>query len=319
MAESPGRVRRTFDFSESESEDDSEENVFKTAKKVLPGKQGLDAEKIKKIDRPSSAKDLSEDEVQDMYTIEYEIQEHSGTNEGQDTGSTSDPVNFRTVCKECGTSFSCKEMFFLHRHYHTHKDELLPLICEQCGLSFTDRCSLIRHKHTHTEEPKYVDEVRFQCASCETFFPTPQELRLHQCDDTDDKPYHCTLCRKEFQLTCAVAKHMLNHSQEGSWTCQECGKSFPDYRTLRCHQQCHAVLKTFECPKCNMTFTHRYIMEAHLSRHTKRERAFLCPICGKTFKCNSLLQEKARTNRITFCCPDCEIQLAGQNESTDED
>ncbi|XP_077577733.1 uncharacterized protein LOC144199763 [Stigmatopora nigra] len=298
-------------------EDDFEEYVFKPAKKEFLGKQSPGAEKIKKkIEQPRSAKDLSEEKVQDVYTIEYIIQNQC--DKGPITGSASDPLNFQTICKECGTSFLCQEMFSLHRHYHTQKDELVPLICEECGLTFKDRCALVRHKHVHAREPKCKDHVRYECASCETFFPTPQKLRLHQCEDKDDKPYHCTLCRREFQLKCSIAKHMRNHSINGTWTCQECGKSFTEYRRWRCHQRCH--LESFKCPECGLTFTHRSLMETHRSQHTKPLRSFLCPTCGKTFKYKNLLQEHemTSTNEKPFCCPECDIQLADQPGSSDE-
>ncbi|XP_019741760.1 oocyte zinc finger protein XlCOF26-like isoform X1 [Hippocampus comes] len=320
MAESRGDgPRRTFDFSESESEDDSEGNVLEMTEKTLPEKQALsDAEEpYEKADRPSSAKELSEDRLEDVYSIDYVIEDHGETDNGQDIDSTNKHEKFRMVCNECGTSFPRREMFYLHRHYHADKDELVPLNCLECGLSFKDRRSLMKHRHVHQEEPKYEKEARFQCAECDNFFPTAPKLRRHQCTDTDDMPYHCTLCRKEFIVRCAVAKHMLHHSEEGSWTCKECGQSFPDYRTMRCHQRCHPVLKPFECPECGMAFTHSSVMEAHRRKHTERLRSFLCPICGKTFTYKSLVQERQnlRTNEKPFRCPDCDKQLAIQPKS----
>ncbi|XP_061531010.1 gastrula zinc finger protein XlCGF64.1-like [Phycodurus eques] len=324
MAGSSGGERRTFDFSESEYEDDSEENVLESVEKVRPEKQALPhSEEIHhNVERASSAKELPEDPVEDVYSIEYVIEDHGEADKGQDADlpTTGKPKKSRMVCKECGTSFPRREMFYLHRHYHAHKDELVPLTCKECGLAFKDRRSLIKHKHVHKEEPKYEEEAAFQCAACERFFPTAQKLRLHQCDDTDDKPYHCTLCRKEFLVKCAVAKHMLNHSQEVSWSCKECGRSFPDYRTLRCHQRCHPVLKPYECPECGMAFTHSSVMEAHRRKHTERLRSFLCPVCGKTFKYGNLFQERqnVRFSKKPFRCPECDMQLTSQPESPHE-
>ncbi|XP_077383755.1 uncharacterized protein LOC144022649 [Festucalex cinctus] len=316
MAESPGgERRRTFDFSESEYEDDSEENVFETTEKVLSKKQALsDVEGIHgKTDRASSAKEPSEDPVEAEYSIEYVIEDHGETDKRKDANHK----KFRMVCNECGTSFPRREMFYLHRHYHAHKDELVPLKCLECGLSFKDRRSLMKHTHVHKDEPKYEEEARFQCAACDQFFPTAPKLRRHKCDDTDDMPYHCTLCRKEFVVKCAVAKHMLNHSEDGMWTCKECGRGFPDYRTLRCHQRCHPVLKPYVCPECGVAFTHFSILEAHRRKHAEGLRSFLCPICGKTFMYKSLLQQSQNllTGDKLFHCPDCDKQLTSQPES----
>ncbi|KAM9806108.1 oocyte zinc finger protein XlCOF26-like [Syngnathus typhle] len=314
MAESPGdERRRTFDFSDSELQDDSEENVLETTEKVLEEKQVLsDAEEnYDNADRPSSAKELPEDSVEDTYSIEYVINDHDVTDKKQNNGITTKPEKFRMVCNECGTSFPRREMFYLHRHYHTHKDELVPLKCLDCGLSFKDRRSLMKHRHVHENESKYKSEARFQCAACDKFFTTAPELRRHKCDDTDDKPYHCTLCRKDFVVKCAIAKHMLSHSEEIRWTCKKCNQSFPDYRTLRHHKHCHLVRKTYECPECGMTFTHSSAMEAHRHEHAERLRSFLCPVCGKSFTYRSLLQEhqNLRTSDELFRCPDCDKQL----------
>lgn len=220
----------------------------------------------------------------------------------------------RLICKECGKSFTRRETFNLHRHFHTHEDEHASLTCKECGLSFQHRSSLIKHRSEHRgKEEQAMNQHRevqlkyYHCERCRMTFSTPAKLSEHVCSNVSEKPYRCPLCRKEFLFKCSITRHIQSHSLEFLFHCQECNKGFTDGLALRCHQRSHSALKPYECPDCSMVFKHYSVMEDHRRKHTQSTRPHQCAICSKTFKYGSLLHQHQylHTGQKPFRCQDC--------------
>ncbi|XP_023688996.1 uncharacterized protein [Paramormyrops kingsleyae] len=221
----------------------------------------------------------------------------------------------RLVCRECGKRFTRRETYNLHRHFHTHQDELASLTCKECGDTFRHRSSLIKHRSEHKKKGAVVRLVRrphsregrcLQCEHCAETFLTLGKLRCHRCQQAPEKPYRCPLCRRDFQYRVSINAHMQTHSLENPFRCLECNKGFSCGYMLRIHQRSHAALKPFECPECGMVFRHHSVMEDHRRRH-KVDRPRQCRICGKRFKCVSLFHQHQflHTGKKPFRCPMC--------------
>ncbi|XP_034083812.1 uncharacterized protein zgc:66448 [Gymnodraco acuticeps] len=272
-------------------------------------KKDATEEKTPHPDEKSQEKRLTEEPVEEVIKRVGVIEE---ADQEDSANLTVKPKKGRLECKECGKSFTRRETFNLHRHFHAHEDELTPLTCKECGLSFQHRSSLIKHKIEHKEKEEQLaspkkEEGTFKCAECEKVFSTVDKLRDHNCCNTAEKPFRCPLCRQEFQLKMAVTKHMVLHSCDSIYTCQECNLTFPDSMALRYHKRSHTGLKPYECPECGLVFKHYSVMEDHRRKHTDNARSHLCNICGKTFKYSSLLHQHQflHTGQKPFRCPEC--------------
>lgn len=330
--------RRSFDWSDTEDDDEEE----KTHKKEIEKRDLNNMDQLEDIvqdkcvetnttsvtdaqviceansqpnNEKSQEKELADELMGEADCLEEVEEDNEGAGQGEEADLLAKPKKSGLQCKECGKSFNRRETFNLHRHFHAHADELTPLTCKECGLTFQHRSSLIKHRNEHkVKEEQVVTPKRevcvvgsFKCAECEKFFSTVDKLREHNCSNIPEKPYHCPLCRQEFKYKLSVTKHMKYHSLESIFTCQECYHIFPDSITLRYHQRCHAALKPYECPECGMVFKHYSVMEDHRRKHTDNTRCHVCDICGKSFKYSSLLHQHQylHTGQKPFRCPEC--------------
>ncbi|XP_060777279.1 zinc finger protein 62 homolog isoform X2 [Neoarius graeffei] len=289
------------------------------------------------------SKEGEEEKGEEMSEEEEEEEEPKGEvqskepEEGEDRGTGDDEEchevadvdkqrKNRLSCRDCGKSFTRRETYDLHRHFHMHQDEQASLTCKECGLTFQHRSSLIKHRSEHKQNGvpdstlvsykrsqlrEFREEKIFECEHCGDCFTSLIRYKLHACQQSLEKPYRCPLCRKEFQYRVSINAHMQSHSLECPYRCLECNKGFQCAVTLHIHQRSHAALKPYECPDCGMVFRHRSFMEDHRRKHTE-ERPHRCTICGKNFKYSSLLQQHQylHTGQKPYRCTECGKRFA---------
>lgn len=295
---------------EVQQDADNDSDVTADADEVLE-------EEYKNDDEKSTDKELAKEPVVEIDDIEDVVEDDEEGSKEKNSDVTAKPKKGWLVCKDCGKAFNRRETYNLHRHFHTHADELTPLTCKECGLTFEHRSNLIKHRYKHKDKEEQLlipkrELGSFKCAGCERVFYTVDKLRDHSCFNTVEKPYRCPLCRQDFQFKVSVTKHMASHSQECIFRCQECSQTFPNSMALRYHQRCHTALKPYKCPECGMVFKHYSVMEDHRRRHTGNTRSHLCNICGKSFKYSSLLHQHQylHTGQKPFRCPECGKKFA---------
>ncbi|KAI4905711.1 hypothetical protein NFI96_000883 [Prochilodus magdalenae] len=274
---------------------------------------------------PEGGEEGREEEAEEGEEGLGEEEEEEEEEEGHETDAALKQKKSSMECRDCGKTFTRRETYNLHRHFHMHQDEQASLTCKECGLTFQHRSSLIKHRTEHKRNgvPRpalasrrrrrraFKEDLGLDCDHCGDRFASVVRYRLHACQQNLEKPYRCPLCRKEFQYRVSINAHMQSHSLDSPYRCLECNKGFQCAVTLHIHQRSHAALKPYECPDCGMVFRHRSFMEDHRRRHTE-ERPHQCKICGKSFKYGSLLQQHQylHTGQKPYRCSECGKRFA---------
>lgn len=117
--------------------------------------------------------------------------------------------------------------------------EVLKSICLQCGKSFSAKETLNRHVKVHTGERPH------KCTFCSKSFIQSTQLRAHMFNHTGENGFDCDQCDKKFNRKTRLESHIKKeHLNEGSHECDTCGKKFAKKRDLKSHQLIHEDLET---------------------------------------------------------------------------
>ncbi len=101
----------------------------------------------------------------------------------------------------------------------------------------------------------------------------------------------CPHCHKGYGFY-HIREHIaLEHTGETHVSCKHCGQGFFNRSLLREHVEAvHEVGRDFICDICGEAFPTRRKQVVHRSeKHTRRERKYPCPICGKVFRSSTLV------------------------------
>lgn len=133
-------------------------------------------------------------------------------------------------------------MFFLQKHYRSHKQESKAHKQKAKGKLKCDSCQLVLKN-----QEAYADHCK-----------------LHE-NQTDK--FACVICSKVLANKACLVKHTIIHSSDTDKNiiCERCGKVFFHQKSFEGHIKAHDNIRTAKCSICNMTFR----SVSHLNRHKK--------------------------------------------------
>ena len=130
------------------------------------------------------------------------------------------------------------------------------------------------------------------------------KLLEHTNVHTQKKAIACPMCGGLFASNAKLGDHLHRQKahQVQKFVCHLCSKSFNTNRLLKTHMTCH--VNKYKCPHCDMSCPNLSALEHHIQwRHTT-VKSFICQICKKAFKTESVLRRHMETHsEINIDCP----------------
>ncbi|XP_013890050.1 zinc finger protein 708 [Austrofundulus limnaeus] len=108
---------------------------------------------------------------------------------------------------------------------------------------------------------------------------------------TAGKVFVCEVCEKTFTRQFHLMKHMNVHRDRRPFACDQCPRRFTNAQTFELHLLRHEEKKqaAFPCRLCEKTFRTKACLKTHQLVHSDT-RPFGCSACGKAFKTKHNLQ-----------------------------
>ncbi|XP_055382207.1 zinc finger protein 658B-like [Condylostylus longicornis] len=134
-------------------------------------------------------------------------------------------------------------------------------------------------------------------------------------DLLDEKYFQCNICEKYFSSKRARARHIRQKHSENldlpSHKCSTCGRFFKNLWNLNAHEVTHLSKtdrKLYDCPQCSKQFTSEAHMQDHIRVIHKKEKSFICELCGAAFGRSGNLFDHRLTHSTEkkFKCSKCE-------------
>merc|ERR1719193_2037568 len=114
-------------------------------------------------------------------------------------------------------------------------------------------------------KPKTVNKNRkFKCSSCNSFFPSNEELQKHRVEELA-----CDQCKKKFCSKVNLKKHILTHSDTKSYCCEHCGLTFKSQAMRKSHQENVHESAPYSCHLCGKILKHKKYMKYHMYSHVQ--------------------------------------------------
>ena len=203
-------------------------------------------------------------------------------------------------CASCGEVLVSRLVFIQHVSDHiskiSEKKTAKNIICDMCGQKLASLASLAQHLKVH------AGECPFSCDECGRGFTQKEMLDKHLIRHkkgyikTKKSPLECNVCHRKFTAKIYYMQHMAAHNRKtgdgsvkktGNRTgkmgceCDKCGKKCSNRLALERHLKLHSQVSTLlTCPICGKWFARESLMNAHVANHTTKLQ---CKICNQLF------------------------------------
>ncbi|XP_069113252.1 zinc finger protein 850-like [Argopecten irradians] len=158
---------------------------------------------------------------------------------------------FKGLCNVCG--MNCRQKASLEKHLLTHTNRERSFKCTTCGKGFFRKDELVRHGKVHKAEGYSLTENK-----------------VKEEDETGVNGF----CGEKNRCKCDICGDILSSTEYLRGHLYSQHTSISDGRNRHFKGSCNI---------CGVTFSRKDSLERHLLTHTKRERSFKCPECGKGY------------------------------------
>ncbi|XP_066981459.1 LOW QUALITY PROTEIN: uncharacterized protein [Macrobrachium rosenbergii] len=230
-------------------------------------------------------------------------------------------------CNEC--SFVSIRASHLRRHKMSHAMQVLN--CHLCAYTCDDKKLLtkyvrVKHQIPKQQRPATNDSESqeiFECHDCEYKTSWQYSFQRHRRTHAPSKVvdiHACPQCSYKTMRREHFLRHIKNvHQNHRPFLCDICGKAFKRQDALKQHHVTHyqnvgnnssgqVGPYGFICPICQKVCRSSAYLKEHMATHSE-ERAFLCEVCGASFKTRSVQRNHVQTihrRPRSFTCSACE-------------
>ncbi|XP_073828812.1 uncharacterized protein [Musca autumnalis] len=177
--------------------------------------------------------------------------------------------------------------------------------CPHCQKVFKVNYLLKLHLRVHNEENKHV------CQICQHRFVTKKGLSLHiKYKHEYEQLLSCNICQCYIGSLPALAMHMKHsHPDVPPIKCEMCDNVFRSESHLAQHKAAKHDVQDFTCPVCGKSFKNNSIYKKHRRIHEKddNDKHFRCTTCDRRFDTKHILErhQVVHTGEKKYACTFC--------------